>query len=267
MNRRYLIISLFLIGIIIGCNEDTANEPEQDLIYSTEIKELFPVSSGTSYTFSIDTLNLSTHTFENIGTRIWGIGNKVEDGQYGYFDCSESYNILNNIKEATSRFRLTNNSVDLYSDSSGISGLIPDSIEVEISLDLDQVFKLIIFPYNDDSEWNVFNGVANFGTFKFNVFRISGKYSGSENLQLDGFPEIIRTEKFTYTVVMNIPNITDPFADYTQIYDASIWVSPSLGIVKIEGCDMFINPITGGQFDDADSNKVSRHVLTSLSTQ
>ena len=267
MAEKYLVLLIFLLGVVIGCSEDSSNAPEQNLTDVGEVEALFNVTSGSSFTYSIDTLNLSNNRFENIGTRVWQIGSKVEDGDYGYTINTETYTILNILTEANSRFRLTDKSVDFYSDSSGVSGLIPDSIEVEIVLDLDAAIKLIEFPYLDHHEWNAFNGTANFGTFKFNIFRISGKYTGSENLQLDGFSEIITTEKFTYTVVMNIPKINSPFADYTQIYEASIWVSPSLGIVKIEGCDMFINPITSGQFDDADSNKVSRHTLKNYSLQ
>lgn len=264
MKLRSLIILFSIVGLLISCSNDSTNEPEGNQTYDTEMETLFNVSSGNSYTYSVDTLNLSNNTFDNIGSRVWEIGSKVDDSEYGYFDCSESYKNHEIVKISKSKFRLTDNCIDFYTDSTGLSSLIPDSIEVEIILDLDEYAKLVEFPYSDNHKWNAYNGAANFSTFKFNMFRVYGEYAGSQDLQLDGFSEIIETEKFDYDVVLNIPNIINPFLDYTQNYEASIWISPKYGIVKIEGCDLFIKPILGGQFDDADSNKVSRHILTGV---
>jgi len=48
-----------------------------------------------------------------------------------------------------------------------------------------------------------------------------------------------------------------------QKYFVNVWFSPEIGIVKLEGCKALINPVTGGSFNLADSNKVIRHILTS----
>ena len=89
-------------------------------------------------------MNLSHNTFENIGSRIWQIGPKVDEGDFGYFDCSESYNVSEIAKESKSKFRLTDNSIDFYNDSTGLSSLIPDSIEVEIILDFSTIAQKLI---------------------------------------------------------------------------------------------------------------------------
>jgi len=148
---------------------------------------------------------------------------------------------------------------DFFYDSTGVSDLIPDSVEV--ALLLDETFKVIQFPYLDGNEWTVFKAGVNFGTFKFTIFSITGKYVGKEDLQLSGNSKTISAERFDYKIILNMPDLNNPFVSNDQTYSASIWFSPEVGLAKIEGSGMFINPISGQFFDIADSNKVMRHSL------
>ena len=87
---------------------------------------------------------------------------------------------------------------------------------MDISIIFDETFRLLKYPYDDMKEWSVFKAGANFGTFKFTVLSITGKYVGQENLQLPGFENSITAEKFTYKIIINIPDISNPFVSKNQ---------------------------------------------------
>jgi len=65
--------------------------------------------------------------------------------------------------QSQSKFRLTDNSIEFYSDTNGVSNLIPDSLKSEVSLDISETVKLVNFPYLNKEEWLVFKRTANFG--------------------------------------------------------------------------------------------------------
>lgn len=264
--KKHLILFVLLVCVIVACNE-TVNEPEinqekkTNVDYTSDLRTFFPTDIGDQFSFNVDTLNTQTKNFESIGTRIVSVDKMGSGEESNFFICGETHSIFNNTDISQSKFSITENSIDFFADSSGVSALIPDSIEIEIKLVFDKVFKLVQFPFLDKKEYNVFNAGANFGTFKFSIFTITGKYSGDEIISLDGFESGIETEKFQYSVSINIPDISNPFASNIQIYNANAWFAPTIGIVKLEGSKMFVNPITGGRFDIADSNKVVRHTL------
>jgi len=260
--KNWIQYSLFFSALLIGCNEsDSVTEPEEEVNYSEEISEFFPVNVGDSFLYNVDTLNHATGNFTNIGSRLTNVYevNKILDNTI--FLCNEDYSILGNNILKNSRFEITANSLDFFADTNGVSALIPDSIEFEIDLILDESFKVVEFPLVKNEPWKVYNGAANFGTFKFDLFEIFGEYIASESLQIDGFENNLETEKFKYSINLNIPDMSNPFVSTLQIYDAYVWFDPGFGVVKIEGCKLFIDPITGNGFDILDSNKVVRHVL------
>ncbi|MCW8849666.1 MAG: hypothetical protein OQJ81_06765 [Melioribacteraceae bacterium] len=266
--QKHLKLFLLLIIILIGCNE-SVTEPEIDpgeknsVDYTSDLRMFFPTDIGDKFIFSVDTLNVLTNSFENIGTRLVSVDNMGIGEELNFFICNETHTIFDNMINSQSKFTITDNSIDFFADSSGVAELIPDSIEIDIKLIFDNAFKLVQYPYNDKEEFKVFNAAANLGALKFNVFSIVGKYYGSELIYLENNESGLESEKFIYTISVNIPDLANPFAAKIQIYNASIWFVPAIGIVKIEGSNLFVSPITGGKFEIADSNKVVRHVLNS----
>ena len=264
--KKYFKLFLMLIIVLVGCNE-SATEPEVDpgeketVDYSTDARTFFSTDIGDIFSYNVDTMNTKTKNFESIGTRLVNVDNMGSEEESNIYICNETHNIFNNAYNSQSKFSITENSIDFFVDTSGVYDLIPDSVEIEIKLVFDKVFKLVEFPYLDKNEFQVFNAGANFGTFKFNVISIVGQYAGSDLVYLDGFESGINSEKFQYNLSINIPDISNPFASNVQVYKANVWFAPTIGIVKLEGSKMFVNPITGGRFDIADSNKVVRHTL------
>jgi hypothetical protein len=262
--KNWLLFSLITIALFFGCSEsDSVTEPEKEKNYTEEISEFFPVNVGDSFLYNVDTLNQTTNEYNNIGSRLTNVYKVEEVSGQSLFICNEDFNILGNKILAKSKFQLTSNSLEFFVDTTGVSALIPDSIEIEIELALDETFKVLEFPLVKNQTWNVFSGSANFGTFKFKVFEIYGEYITSETLQLDGSNNSLETEKIKYSVSINIPDIANPFVSKIQEYEAYVWFSPGFGVVKIEGCQLFIDPMTGNGFDIAGSNKVVRHSLVS----
>ena len=257
-----LLFSGILILTFFACNEEkTVTEPEEAANYSKEIKEFFPANIGDSFEYSVDTLDQISGEFKNVGSRATKVLKLETTSGNNTFLCNEDYSILGKQFQKESKFKITSHSLEFYADTNGVSALIPDSIEVEIKLVLDESFKIVEFPLVKGKEWKVYNGSANFGTFKFSILDVVGQYIDSETLNINGLSKEVQTEKFKYTISLNIPDIQNPFLSDIQNYEAVVWFAPGRGVVKIEGCKLFINPITGNGFDVADSNKIVRHTL------
>lgn len=262
--KKYYLVLIAIVLIISSCNEsinesDPENKIEEETNYSTELNSLFPAEVGDSFDYFVDTLNFQSNKFENIGSRKVYVQEKETTSNI-YF-CSEQYEILNSIFQSQSKFRINENSIEFFYDSTGVTDLIPDSVDFEIQLIFDESFNLVQYPLEKDKKWSAFKAGANFGTFKFTLFSITGEYLGSEVIQLDGFESTTNTEKFKYVIDLSIPDLNNPFISNNQQYSATVWFSPDIGMVKLEGSGMFVNTITGRSFDIADSNKVIRHSL------
>jgi len=260
--NNWLVFSLITISSFFGCSESgTVTEPDSKKNYTEEVSEFFPVNVGDSFLYSVDTLNQTTNEYKNIGSRLTNVYKVEEVSGQSQFVCSEDFNILGNSIATESKFQLTSNSLEFFADSTGVSALIPDSIEIEIDLLLEESFKILEFPLVKNQVWKVFTGAANFGTFKFKIFEIYGEYIATETLQIEGSNKSFETEKIKYSININIPDMANPFVSKLQKYGAYVWFAPGFGVVKIEGCALFINPISGNGFDILDSNKVIRHSL------
>ena len=253
-----------MIGLIMACSEDeksAAGPEEVEVNNSAKIAELFPVNVGSSFTYNMEELNPSTGIYETVGSRTMSVDNKETDSEKNYFYCSEVHNLLSGASVLNSKFLITNNALEVYQDTAGVSVLIPDSLKTMVQLQLSENLKLINYPYEEGTEWIAYKGEAKFGTINFKVYSITGKYVGSENIQVPKYENGIESEKFKYTISINIPDISNPFVSSIQDYVVHLWIAKNVGIVKIEGYAVLINTISGGTFDLSDSNKVFRHTL------
>lgn len=263
MNLRYLMM-LFVLGLFISCSENdksTTDPEEVDVNYSEKIAELFPVNVGSSFTYNIEELNKSTGNYETVGTRVMNVDTKEVDSEVNYFYCSEAYSLITGNLSLNSKFRITDNALEVYQDTSGVSTLIPDSLKALVQLQLSENLKIINYPYEDGEEWVAYKGETLFGTIKFNIYSVIGKYVGSENIETPINENGIEAEKFEYKITINIPDMNNPFLSNLQEYFVNLWMVKSVGIVKIEGCGVLINNIAGKTFNLSDSNKVFRHTL------
>lgn len=259
-----ILLGILMIGIFISCSENdkSSTDPEEvDVNYSEQIAELFPVNVGSSFTYNMEELNKSTGNYETVGTRVMNVDTKEVDSESNYFYCSEAYNLPAGNSTFNSKFRITDNALEVYQDTAGVSTLIPDSLKALVQIQLSENLKIINYPYEDGQEWVAYKGEAMFGTIKFNIYSVIGKYVGSENIQTPINENGIDAEKFEYKITINIPDMNNPFVSSIQDYIVNLWMVKNIGIVKIEGYAVLINTISGGTFDLSDSNKVFRHTL------
>ncbi len=255
------IVSIILVAIIlvtfIGCSENSSNTNDPETKNNAEeIAKYFPIEVGKSFTYNVDTLDLSSTNYIQLGQRTLHIDKFESD----YFVCSEIYNYLQGLNLQT-KIKISDNSIEILTDTTGTSELIPDSLGFTVKLELDESFKVIEFPLEQNSEWEVYKANAVMGTAKFKVFTLTAKYLGEENIELNKISEQIPAIKIEYTVTINIPDMNNLLASKIQTYKAKVWLAENLGIVKIEGCALFVNSITGNNFDMADSNKTIKHTL------
>ncbi|MCB0744492.1 MAG: hypothetical protein H6613_10340 [Ignavibacteriales bacterium] len=257
MKKNNLLALIISAILILNCSDKTSTPtvPEEPN-NSAEIAKLFPAEVGKSFVYNVDSYDKTNASYVNLGTRTMSIDRAEAD----YYVCSEIYDYLQNAN-LLSKVKLSENTVEFYSDNEGASQLIPDSLAGQVQLELDETFKVLQLPLEANSTWDVYNGKAVFGTFKFNVFGLKAKYIGSESVVLGNASEAISAERIEYTISINIPDMANLFANNLQTYSANVWFAEDFGVVKVEGCALFVNPITGNNFDMSDSNKVIRHTL------
>ncbi|MCP5062512.1 MAG: hypothetical protein GY936_08620 [Ignavibacteriae bacterium] len=262
--KKMLYFSLLVALLVVGCSEsDTVTEPEEEINYTEEISEYFPVNVGDSFLYNVDTLNQATGVYTTIGSRLTNVYDVEKVLDQTLILCNEDYNILGNNILAKSGFELTPTSLEFFADTNGVSVYIPDSLVNEIDIYMDESFKILEFPLVKNQPWKVYKFSASFGLFKFDILEVYGEYFSTETLQIEGFENSIETEKFKYSININIPDEDNPFVSRLKIYDAYVWFDPGFGVVKVEGCKLFIDPISGNGFNMGDSNKVVRHSLVS----
>lgn len=259
-----LLLTLLLVGFIVSCSEKDSTSADPEMVVednSAKIAELFPVNVGSSFTYNMEQLDKSTGNYDLVGTRVMSVDNKEVGSDFNYFYCTEAHNSQSGNFTLNSKFRITESALEIYQDTSGVSKLIPDSLKAMVQFQLSENLKLLSYPYDDGKEWVAYKGEAKFGTINFKVYSITGKYVGTENIEVPKYENGIESEKFKYTISINIPDISNPFVSGVQEYVVHIWMVPNVGIVKIEGYAVLINTISGGTFDLSDSNKIFRHTL------
>lgn len=251
------VLAVIIIAIFFGCSESPSDSNDPAANDNTEeIAKYFPIEVGKSFTYNVDSLDLISGNYVQIGQRTLSI-DKIESD---YFVCSEIYNYLQGLNLLT-KIKVSENSIEILADTTGSSELIPDSLGITVKLELDESFKVVEFPLELNSTWEVYNAYASMGTAKFKVFTLIAKYLGEENIELNSESEQIPAIKIEYTVTINIPDMSNILASKIQTYKANVWLAENLGIVKMEGCALFVNSISGNNFDMSDSNKTMKHTI------
>lgn len=251
-----IILAILFTALVISCSDKSSNGNEPEITdYSDQIAKLIPLEVGKSFSYKVDTLENNSSNYVEIGQRTFSV-DKI-DGNY--IECSEIYSYLQGLNLKT-KFKLTENSIEIMADTNGTSNLIPDSLSIPVKLELNETFKVVQFPLEENSTWEVFKAYAIMGTAKFNVFTLTAQYLGNETISLSN-SEQSQAHKFEYSITINIPNLNNFMESNIQTYNANVWIAENIGIVKLEGCAMFINSMTGNSFNMSDTNKSIQQTL------
>ena len=253
---------LFLLSFV-HCSESVneSNPEEENKNYTEELSNYFPTSFGTSLSYSVDTLDQTKNLYKNIGKRTFSIDSKKIIVDNEYYICNQVYNYDGYDLERSLKFRVGENSIFFLTDTSKILNSVPDSLSGKLSILIEPEINLLQFPLEKNKLWHVIAANVDFGAFKFNILDVSAEYIGNEILNFDDYSESLDADRIRYKLDVNRPELANPFLSDVSTYYADAWFVPGKGIVKLEGCSLFINPVTGQHIDFSDSNKVSRHTL------
>lgn len=248
---KYLAIVLFLF---VGCDAETPTETVEKS--DKEISEYFSYQIGnvSTFMFSIsDKFNNEVSSGERISTLI---EQRIINSKK-YFVFSE---ILNSqISETFLRFN--GNILLQYADTSGAFELIPDSMRSALQLDLSLESDLFKYPLTAGESWNMFTTSIVLGTYKIKAIDIEATYFGEEQVELGSAYGIVNADKVNYSIVLNIPDMSNPLISNIQKYSAEIYFSKGLGIVKFSGSKFFTNFLVGREINLNDTLFVENQVL------
>lgn len=192
------------------------------------------------------------------------VDNRDSEMDFQSFNCTDNFSFTDHTKETKSVFKLTDNFLEVMIDSTEISKMLSDSLGFQAETSFNGIIKLIKFPYSEDEEWDVTSLKVNVGFANLSLISITGKYQGSEFVNLPELGIETVAEKFSYDGKLNLPNINNPFVNTLKEFNANLWFAEDLGIVKMEGFSLFINTIIGSGFNFPDTNKIVRHSLVGL---
>ena len=264
MNKVIRLAILSFFSLLISCSESGPNDPAESVDYQTQLSKLFPYSTDKTYEFNIDTLNAGKNEFESIGKRFFTIVGKVNLNDHSYSSGVQKYSYSDAEINLSTKFRLSEKAILLFADTTNSTQGFPEELLNIMTIDFDPEMNLLELPLEINKPWPVVKATVDFQTFKFNTIEVVAEYVGKETLVLDGFTNSFETEKVLYTLIINMPNIENPFISNAKSYYANIWYAEDYGIVKMEGCSLILNPVVGGEINFADSNAVSRHILTTV---
>ncbi|PID59418.1 MAG: hypothetical protein CR986_05975 [Ignavibacteriae bacterium] len=261
--KNIKIITLIVLSMVFfyAC-EKSDNGTEPDDKDNNNLTLLLPYKIGNIYTFNIDTLNLSTQSYENIGTRKTTVLTKIEIDDYSNILCENKYFFQNVTQSFNVMFKVSETEISCYADTIAIKQLVPDSLSQNFQLITDGTFNLLNRNYSDNESWVVYKVAAKTLFGKFNILIIDGSYIGEEEIKLNELNKTVTAKKVEYSIKLKIPDINNPLQTHTKNTKAYIWFTQEYGIIKLEGSALLINPIGGYLFTPADSSRTVRHILT-----
>ena len=264
MIRVNVQIMILLLVVMLACESSGPNSPEENADYSEQLEKYFPYNLSEQYEFKYDTLVHSTKEYYSLGERILEVRNKEVINNKEYISADQKFKLADSEQTLNTKFRITNKSILLLTDTTNYTQGIPDSILSIMTITIDEEVNILQLPLDENTPWPVIKTTVDFQTFKFNTVDVIGEYMGQDDVWLETFNKSMSAAKIRYKVNINAPNFDNPFLSNTHSYFAQIWFAEDYGIIKMEGCSFLLNPLVGLNINFADTNKVSKHVLTTI---
>ncbi len=230
----YLIVS-FLLVINYSCKDETIVNPPADN------KDYFPAKVGAKFNYILST----DSSFFLSGSRISDITNTTLIAGTEYFIQIDSVIFEMALTLDTTYFRKSNTGVFYYSDTTGLSELIPDSL-INL-LRIDNESRLLFFPLQVNQTWPVYQidflvgGVPVFSPVKTSAKVIEAM---PLNIALVDSQFTVEVLKIEYKLEVQL-NPQGP----VERYFAYGYIAENIGFVKWEGETIVLNLIRGGRID------------------
>lgn len=233
---KILILALLSLVILIGCEEDTPNEPP-----TQDFPDYYPSGIGTTYKYSVTEEDSSGNLLQS-GTRDIRLSGSYNLNGIDYTTQEDSLDFGSQSSVSTYLFRKTETAVFYAVDTSQISLLIPDTLKQFVYL-RDEM-QLLFYPLTSGSSWSLYRITAQVQPgIEVKILDIIASYESTEQIDLNLTTGIVSvfSQKVKYTLELYTDIGSEP-----QRYSAYMWYVKDVGLVKFEGNQFVVNIGGGG---------------------
>jgi hypothetical protein len=248
---KIIFLALLSLVILIGCEEDTPNEPP-----AKDFPDYYPSGIGSTFKYSV-TEKDSVGNLLQSGTR-----NILFSGSYNlngidYTTQEDSLDFGSQSSVSTYLVRKSETGVFYAVDTSQISLLIPDSLKQFVTLRTEM--QLLFYPLTTGSSWSLYRITAEVQPgIEVKILDIVANFEGIEYIQLniDSINVVVPSRRVKYTLELYTEIGSEP-----QKYSSYMWYVANIGLVKYEGNQFMVNIGGGGITFEPSPNILSQELI------
>jgi hypothetical protein len=241
--KKILAVIFSLIVLLNACKESTT-EPTVDVTSS----DYFPNSNGNYYHYNFS-------VYDSSGLIQPGIRKSYFTGDTvllltPYQIKVDSFQI-DNVNQ--SYFRKSSTGIFNYVgiDTTGFSGLIPDSLRGGISFDSE--YRLLYQPLSLNQSWPVYKVTVDYMSYQFDFFTVDAAVISKDTLTItfQSGSETKSVYKIKYQAKLVIGISSDSIT-----YECYAWVAENIGFIRWEGDTELINFFAGANIYPANTTVI-----------
>lgn len=232
--KKSLLLLLFTFMVAVGCKESTTeSQPDVDSA------DYFPNSDGNYYYYNII---ISDSTGSQSGTRKSYFNGDTTLLLTPYQIRVDTFLLNSNQTIISSYFRKSSTGIFNYVgiDTTGFSGLVPDSLQGGISFDSE--YRLIYQPLSLNQTWPVYKVRADLIYTEFDLFTIDALVLSKELMTI-AFGDTTYTRE-VYKIKYNA-NLITGLNQPPVTFEAYCLIADTIGLVKWEGNSELLNFFAG----------------------
>ncbi|RPI71684.1 MAG: hypothetical protein EHM47_09695 [Ignavibacteriales bacterium] len=258
MKIKVLLFSLLiLITYVFNACKDSGTDPENGGGTQVADSTYFPTENGAYYKYDI--ARTDSNGAQSTGTRSsFYSGTQVIAGtnyqlQVDSLILTGQAPILDSMY-----FRKSETGVFFNLDTTGFAASVPGLDTLLQYITLDSEVRLLLLPILDNSGWTAFRMNINYQILNFDPVVLSGKFDGTESLQLNlNPPRTVDAVRIRFTLSIKM----DPFEE-VRTYTAFGWIAQNIGFVKWQGNGTVVGVFTGNGVDFDDTTSVYTQNIT-----
>jgi hypothetical protein len=232
---KIFFIALISLLILIGCEEETPNEPPPQ-----DYPDYYPSGIGSTFKYSVVEKDSAGNLLQSGSRNILYSGTYLYNG-INYTTQDDSLDFGSQSSVATYLFRKTETAVFYAVDTSQIAQLIPDTLKEYVCL-RDEM-QLLFYPLTTGSSWSLYRITAEVQPgIEIKILDIVAKFESVEQipLNIDSVRIVFPSRKVSYTM-----ELFTEIGSAPEKYTAYMWYVQNVGLVKFEG-NQFVVIIGGG---------------------
>ena len=248
---KIIFLALLSLVILIGCEEDTPNEPP-----AQTFPDYYPGGIGSTFKYSLIEKDSAGNLVQSGTRNILYSGTFLLNG-INYTTQEDSLDFGSQSNVATYLFRKTETAVFYAVDTSQIAQLIPDSLKQYVSL-RDEM-QLLFYPLTSGSSWSLYRVTAEVQPgIEIKILDIVAKFEIVEQIALtiDSVRIVFPARKVSYTMEL-FTEVGSPPEKYT----AYMWYAQNIGLVKFEGNQFVVNIGGGGITFEPSPNILTQELI------